>query len=195
MWRDPRLCRHFHIALQSGSDAVLARMRRRYTTDQFRRALMSIRGMVPDAAITTDVLVGSPAESEEEFEETCRFCREAGFAALHVFPYSRRPGTLADRMPHQVPETIKRARVRRMLGLAQELKERFLSRFQGRLMSVLWERAGSGDSGEAAVWEGLTDNYIRVFATSDQTLENRLLPVRLSLRRDGGFWGELVASG
>jgi threonylcarbamoyladenosine tRNA methylthiotransferase MtaB len=193
LWEDPRLCRHFHLALQSGSDAVLARMRRRYDAGRFRQAVAAIREKLPHAAITTDVLVGFPGETEAEFEETYRLCREVEFAALHVFPYSRRSGTLAARMPEQVPETVKRARVRRMLGLARELNDRFLRRFEGEVTSVLWERSRQGKDGTAPVWEGLTDNYIRVFAASVEPLSNRLLPVRLSGRRDGGFWGELVS--
>ena len=193
LWQDHRLCRHFHIALQSGSDAVLARMRRRYTTDQFRRAVAAIREALPDAAITTDVLVGFPGETDAQFEETYGFCREMEFAALHVFPYSRRPATLAARMPDQVPEAIKRARVQRMLELAQRLNDRFLERFEDSVMPVLWERSRQGKNGTAPVWEGLTDNYVRVFASSVEPLDNLLLPARLIERRDGGFWGEIVS--
>jgi threonylcarbamoyladenosine tRNA methylthiotransferase MtaB len=168
-------------------------MRRRYTAGQLRQAVAAIRETLPDAAITTDVLAGFPGETEAEFEETYRFCQEVEFAALHVFPYSRRPGTLAARMPEQVPETVKRARVQRMLGLAQQLHDRFLRRFEGEVMSVLWERSREDKNGAAPVWEGLTDNYIRAFTASVEPLDNRLLPVRLSGRRDGGFWGEIVS--
>jgi threonylcarbamoyladenosine tRNA methylthiotransferase MtaB len=193
LWQDPRLCRHFHIALQSGSDAVLAGMRRRYTTSEFRRAVAAIREVLPDAAITTDVLAGFPGETDAQFEETYGFCREMEFAALHVFPYSRRPGTLAARMPDQVPEATKRARVQRMLELAQRLSDRFLQRLEGSVMPVLWERSRQAKNWTAPVWEGLTDNYVRVFAASIEPLENLLLPARLIERRDGGFWGEIVS--
>ena len=168
-------------------------MRRRYTTDEFRRAVAAIREALPDAAITTDVLVGFPGETDAEFEETYGFCREMEFAALHVFPYSRRPGTLAARMPDQVPEAIKRARVQRMLELAQRLSDRFLQRLEGSVMPVLWERSRQAKNGTAPVWEGLTDNYVRVFAASIEPLDNLLLPARLIERRDGGFWGEIVS--
>jgi len=180
LWEDPRLCRHFHLALQSGSDAVLSRMRRRYTADGFRRALALIRRHVPDAAVTTDIMVGFPGESEADFEETCAFCREAAFAGLHVFPYSRRPGTVAARPPladDQVPEPVKRERTHRLLTLAQELRADFEGRFRGRVMPVLWERARPSKG--SLLWEGLTDNYIRVFTRSDANLWNRILPVRL----------------
>jgi threonylcarbamoyladenosine tRNA methylthiotransferase MtaB len=180
LWEDPRLCRHFHLALQSGSDAVLSRMRRRYTAGDFRRALALIRRHVPDAAITTDVMAGFPGESEADFEETCAFCREAAFAGLHVFPYSCRPGTVAARPPladDQVPEPVKRERTRRLLALGRSLRADFEGRFQGRVMPVLWERARPAEGG--LLWEGLTDNYIRVFTRSGADLWNRILPVRL----------------
>ncbi|MGD0765037.1 MAG: tRNA (N(6)-L-threonylcarbamoyladenosine(37)-C(2))-methylthiotransferase MtaB [Dehalococcoidia bacterium] len=192
LWADSRLCPHFHIALQSGSAAVLAGMRRRYTLDQFRETLRAIRERLPDAAVTTDILVGFPGESDADFAQTESFCREAGFAALHVFPYSRRPGTLAAAGRDHVPETAKRARVQRMIDLGQELRDGFLSRFQGRIMTVLWETAKRpGKNGTPAIWEGLTDNYVRVFAATDGMLENQLLPVRLVRRHGEGFFGEL----
>ena len=193
LWDDPRLCRHFHLALQSGSDAVLGRMRRRYTVDQFRRALALIRERVPEAAITTDVIAGFPGETEAEFEETYAFCREAGFAGLHVFPYSRRSGTAAAKMPLQVPEEVKRSRMERLLALAADLKAAFLARFQGRVMPVLWETSRPGDEQGLPLWEGLTDNYIRAFARSGENLRNRIVPARLASQRPDGFWGEPLA--
>jgi threonylcarbamoyladenosine tRNA methylthiotransferase MtaB len=208
LWEDQRLCRHFHLALQSGSDTVLSRMRRRYTASDFRRALAAIRRHVPDAAVTTDVMAGFPGESEADFKETCAFCREAAFAGLHVFPYSPRPGTVAARPPladDQVPEPVKRERTRRLLALAQELRADFEGRFRGRVMPVLWERARPTNGG--LLWEGLTDNYIRVFTRSDANLWNRILPVRLMDAAGlagrasrtggpgevaGGVWGDLM---
>jgi len=208
LWENPRLCRHFHLALQSGSDAVLSRMRRRYTADDFRRALSLIRRHVPDATVTTDVIAGFPGESEADFEETCAFCREAAFAALHVFPYSRRPGTVAARPPladDQVPEPVKRERTHRLLALAQDLRADFEGRFHGRVMPVLWERARPTEG--SLLWEGLTDNYLRVFTHSDANLWNRILAVRLTDSAgstepasrtggpgevEGGVWGDII---
>jgi threonylcarbamoyladenosine tRNA methylthiotransferase MtaB len=191
LWEDHRLCGHFHIALQSGSDAVLARMRRRYTTVQFAQAREEIRRRLPEVAITTDVLVGFPGETAEDFDAARRFCGEAGFAALHVFPFSARPGTLAAKMPDQVSAPTKRERVQEMLGLGEELRTSFLARFQGRVVDVLCERRVRLKGEDASAWEGLTDNYIRVFVPAEQSLENRIVAVRLSQRCGSGFLGEL----
>jgi threonylcarbamoyladenosine tRNA methylthiotransferase MtaB len=191
LWDDPRLCRHFHIALQSGSDEVLARMRRRYTTRQFGQALAAIRRKLPDAAVTTDVLVGFPGESEEDFDATRRFCREAEFAALHVFPFSSRPGTLAARMPDQVSAQAKRERVQKMLAIGEELRARFLSRFQGQTVEVLFEKTVRGAGGKP-LWEGLTCNYIRVLTLAEESLENRIVTVKLGKRCGSSLLGESV---
>jgi threonylcarbamoyladenosine tRNA methylthiotransferase MtaB len=186
LWSDQRLCRHFHIALQSGSDAVLARMRRRYTAREFADAVDVIRRRFPDVAITTDVLAGLPGETDEDFAATQRFCGEAAFAALHVFPFSARPGTLAARMPDQVSAATKRERVQEMLALGEELRGRFLARFQGSVAGVLFEQRVRDNA-----WEGLTGNYIRVVAPGEEPLENRIEAVRLDRREDSGFRGEL----
>jgi threonylcarbamoyladenosine tRNA methylthiotransferase MtaB len=191
LWDDPRLCRHFHIALQSGSDGVLARMRRRYTTRQFAQALDAIRRKLPDAAVTTDILVGFPGESEDDFDATRRLCREAKFAALHVFPFSSRPGTLAARMPDQLRAPEKRERVQEMLAVGEELRTSFLSRFQGRTVEVLFEKTVRG-AGCGPRWEGLTGNYIRVLAPADESLENRVVSVKLGERCGSSLLGEPV---
>ena len=134
-----------------------------------------VRGAIPDIAITTDIMVGFPGETEDEFEQSYRFCQGMEFANIHVFPFSPRPGTVAEAMPGRVEERVKRWRSERMLSLATEAAHRFRERFLGRRAMVLWEREV-----EPGVWVGLTDNYIRVFATSDQDLKNRLDEVRLS---------------
>jgi threonylcarbamoyladenosine tRNA methylthiotransferase MtaB len=189
LWSDRRLCRHFHIALQSGSDAVLARMRRRYTAREFAEAVDAIKGRLSDVAITSDILVGFPDETDPDFAATQRFCREAGFAALHVFPFSARPGTLAAKMPDQVSAAMKRARVQEMLVLGEELRRQFLARFRGSVADVLFEQKVRDNT-----WEGLTGNYIRVVAPSEEPLENRIVAVRLDRRQGSGFRGELQPS-
>ncbi len=189
LWSDRRLCRHFHIALQSGSDTVLARMRRRYTAREFVEALNAIRGRLPDVAITSDILVGFPGETDQDFAATRRFCREAGFAALHVFPFSTRPGTLAAKMPDQVSAAMKRARVQEMLVVGEELRGQSLARFQGSVADVLFEQKVRDNT-----WEGLTGNYVRVVAPSEESLDNRIVAVRLDRQQGSGFRGELQPS-
>jgi threonylcarbamoyladenosine tRNA methylthiotransferase MtaB len=191
LWEDPRLCRHFHLALQSGSDSVLRRMRRRYTIARYREALAMIRAYVPDVAITTDVIVGFPGETEDEAAESLAFCREAGFALMHVFPYSRRPGTTAHILGGHLPEPVRRARMEEMLALATESAATFRRRFLGRTVPVLWETRRRGEGDGVPVWEGLTDNYLRVYTRSARELRNRILPARLVGDGEDGVWGEV----
>jgi threonylcarbamoyladenosine tRNA methylthiotransferase MtaB len=191
LWDDPRLCRHFHLALQSGSDATLRRMRRRYDTAAYRDAAMRLRAQVgSDVAITTDVIVGFPGETDEEFDESVAFCREMRFAQMHVFPYSKRTGTAAAHMDGHVPHEVKHERMRRMLAVAEDSRMAFLAHFQGRVLPVLWERRRE-DSADGA-WDGLTDNYIRVSAHSERDLRNRLTAARLVAPNGDGFEGEAL---
>lgn len=186
LWHDRRLCCHFHLSLQSGSDTVLRRMKRRYPVDAYRHAVSLVRSVVPDVAITTDLIVGFPGETDREFEESFRLCRELGFARIHVFPFSPRQGTEAACMPQPVTDKVKKERTARMLALAEESAERFRRQFLGRVMSVLWEKQ------DDVVWSGLTDNYIRVYSESNEDLTNRLVPVKLVAVREDGVWGEVA---
>lgn len=185
LWKSPRLCPHFHLSLQSGSDTVLKRMNRKYTSADYCKTVGLIRGAVPDVAITTDVIAGFPGETDEEFKETVAFCREMKFARIHVFSFSPRPGTAAASMPGQVPDAVKKSRSGIMLDLAKESAREFRRSFIGRTMDVLWEQQSSG------TWTGLTGNYIKVYTKSPEELTNRIGPVKLvKLYRDG-VWGEL----
>ena len=179
LWQDSskRLCRHLHLPLQSGSDAVLRRMGRRYSTEDYAQAVARIREAIPDVAITTDVMVGFPGETDEDFAESYRFCQQMAFANIHVFPYSERPCTPATLMPEKIDEPVKKERSKRMLKLARESARRFEEQFLGRTMMVLWEREVYD-----GVWVGLTDNYIRVVAQSKKPLKNWLIPARLGGR-------------
>jgi threonylcarbamoyladenosine tRNA methylthiotransferase MtaB len=183
LWHDKRLCRHFHLSLQSGSDSMLRRMKRGYSVSGYQKAVALIRDMVPGVAITTDVIVGFPAETDAEFEESYELCRQLGFARIHVFPYSPRQGTQAAQLPERVGDGVKRARSHRMLALAAESARHFRQKFLGRTMPVLWEKQTGG------VWAGLTDNYIRVYAESGEDLVNKLLPVKLVEIKEDGVWG------
>lgn len=189
LWRDPRLNTHFHLPLQSGSDGVLRRMRRRYTAERFREAVSLIRWAVPDVSITTDVIAGFPGETDADFEATASLCEEMGFAAMHAFPYSRRPGTGANLMRVHVPVAVRRQRLERLLAIAEASARAFRERYVGRLMPVLWEEERRGR------WSGLTPNYLRVFTNSERDLTNALLPTQLIGLTDGGLEGELEPAG
>lgn len=189
LWRDSRLCRHFHLALQSGSDAVLRRMKRRYSVDDYRKAVSLIRRAVPEVAVTTDIMVGFPGESAEEFEESYRFCREIGFSTIHVFAYSARPGTLATKMSGQVGDKLKKERSLKMLELAKQSSSEFGERLLEQKTVVLWENEIAPGS---SIYSGLSDNYVRVFANSQKVLTGRLLPVNLLRVHEQGLWGEVI---
>jgi threonylcarbamoyladenosine tRNA methylthiotransferase MtaB len=183
-WEDPRLCRHLHLPLQSGSDAILRRMARRYTTAEYAALVSAARAAIPGLAVTTDVIVGFPGETSAEFAESLATVQEMGFARVHVFPYSLRPGTPAAGMPDQVPPPVRAERARAMRAVAAASSRAFHQQFVGRTVEVLWEssRAGPGEP----VWSGLTNNYLRVRAASPEDLANRFTPVRLvALARDG----------
>jgi len=189
LWEDRRLCGHFHLALQSGSDRVLERMRRRYSVSSYRQAVALIREMVPEAAISTDAMVGFPSETEDDFDKTYRFCEEMGFARIHVFPYSPRPGTLAARLPQPVTEVAKVERSEKMLKLAHQSSRKFQEQFLGRDLEVLWEKEVTTGT---SIYSGLTGNYLRVFTQSQEPLTNKLLPVRLVGLYQGGIWGQIT---
>jgi threonylcarbamoyladenosine tRNA methylthiotransferase MtaB len=187
LWRDNRLCRHFHIPLQSGSDSVLQRMGRRYDTAEYGRVVCQMREMIPDVAITTDLMVGFPGETEEEFNESYRFCRQLNFAGIHVFQYSPRPDTRAMHMGGTIADNVKKERSDKMLRLAKETAYSFRSRFLNRNMDVLWERQVS-----KGVWSGLTSKYIRAFAQSDEQLADKCLQVVVSGCNDKHVLADLV---
>jgi threonylcarbamoyladenosine tRNA methylthiotransferase MtaB len=189
LWQDERLCPHFHLALQSGSDSVLQRMKRSYSLDQYQRTIDMIKYTLPEAAITTDIIVGFPGETDEEFEQSYSFCQRAGFANIHVFPFSPRPDTVAVTMPDQAKQEIKQRRNQQMLELSHSSRDRFHEHFLGQTMPVLWEQETRPGSG---IYSGLTGNYIRVFARSERHLSNEITPVKLVGLRNHGIWGELT---
>lgn len=174
LWKNNRLCPHFNMSLQSGSVGVLARMKRRYTLTDFERSVNIIREKVPAVAITTDIIVGFPGETDEEFKESIEFCRRMEFARIHVFPYSPRSGTKAAEMPGQIADSIKKERSRIMLKLAEEVSRKFREKFTGESFDVLWEK----QTGEG-VWSGVTGNYIRVFSKDSRDLSNKLVTVEI----------------
>ncbi|MBI2906097.1 MAG: tRNA (N(6)-L-threonylcarbamoyladenosine(37)-C(2))-methylthiotransferase MtaB [Chloroflexi bacterium] len=195
LWQDERVCPHLHLSLQSGSDPVLKRMGRPYTAAAFAGAVAEARRRMPDVAITTDVIVGFPGESDAEFEESHLFCQRMGFARMHVFSYSPRPGTAAAAMLDQVPELVKKKRSQTMLKLAENDGRRFCQQFLGRTLPVLWEGLGKGDADAVGVWSGFTGNYIKVYARTRGDLRNRTLEVKLARSHRDGLWGEVARFG
>jgi threonylcarbamoyladenosine tRNA methylthiotransferase MtaB len=189
LWEDERLCSHFHISLQSGSDSVLRRMKRGYTKCGYEKAVGMIREMLPDVAITTDVIAGFPGETDEEFMETFDLCRKIGFARIHVFPYSPRPGTAALSMAGQGDSKVKKERAGVMLALAKESAKNFQSKFIDKKMGVLWEQKTEKD-----IWSGYTSNYIRVYSGSEQNLTNVIALIRLNRLYKDGIWGDIISS-
>ncbi len=187
-WHDPRLMPHFHLALQSGSEAVLRRMRRRYSAAEFVDAASRIRAAVPGVAITTDIIAGFPGETDVEFEETLALAREVQFARIHAFPYSQRSHTGAARMPGQVPHAIRQERMRILRALSDEQAASFNGSFLGTNRPVLWEQPREIE-GETA-WFGHTDNYIPVYAPGiAANLHNRITSTQLTTRYHDGIRG------
>jgi len=189
LWQDEKLCRHFHLALQSGSETVLQRMRRSYSLYQYQRTVNLIKEMIPEVAITTDIMVGFPGESDEEFEQSYSFCQQAGFANIHVFPFSPRPETAAAGMPEQIKDKVKAERNQRMLGLSRSCRHSFCEQLLGQTMPVLWEQETGPGSG---IYSGLTSNYIRVFTRSEKSLNNEIAPVKLVEFHNQEMWGEVI---
>ncbi len=173
-----KICPQFHLALQSGSDSVLARMRRRYNTSQYLRGVENLRREFPHAAFTTDILTGFPGETEDEFEETKRMIEKVGFARIHVFPYSPRPGTPAASMPDQLPTAEKERRARELIALGHSVASGYLESWDGLESVLIPEEMTDG------CWEGYTPEYIRVrLSKSDSCRAGK--PVRVRLSSDG----------
>lgn len=190
LWGDRRLCRHLHLPLQSGSAGVLRRMARKTSPEAFAALLASARAIIPEVAVTTDVIVGFPGETDEEFAETEAFLHAMQFAGGHVFTYSARPGTAAARLPGQVETGIRKTRNARLRSIFSEAARQYRSQFLGRAMPVLWEAT---DQLSQSGWrqEGLTDNYLRVSATAEEPRWNQIDTVRLTGLSDEGLLGEI----
>ena len=184
---EPKFCPHFHLSLQSGCDAALKRMRRHYDTAEYARIVDDIRRIFDDPSITTDVMVGFVGESEEDFKESVDFCDRIGFARTHVFPYSRRKGTAADKMDGHLPEHIKHERASVMIAHTMAEESRFLSSQVGLVQKVLFETTD-----RHGYHEGYTMNYTKVKVKDDDITDGRIYPVRLTEARDDHCVGELV---
>jgi threonylcarbamoyladenosine tRNA methylthiotransferase MtaB len=173
MARLPQVCRHLHLSLQSGDDEVLRRMRRRYDAATFEHLVARLRAAIPGVALTSDVIVGFPGETERQFEETARVCERVAFTKIHVFPYSPRSGTRAADWPDDVPPAKKEARVRALVALSSRLGREFARSFLGETVQVLVESRQRA----SGLLSGLTDNYLRVQFAGPDEWRGQLLPV------------------
>lgn len=175
----PKMCHHLHIPLQAGDDAILGRMRRKYTTAEFAEKIRRLHKAMPGVAITTDVIVGFPGETEEQFENGYRFMEQMKFAEMHVFPYSKRTGTPAARMEDQVDEEIKHERVHKLIDLSERMQAAYGREWVGRVVDVIPEREAKGLEGQGLV-SGYSDNYIQVVLNGDPSLIGKLCRVRIT---------------
>jgi threonylcarbamoyladenosine tRNA methylthiotransferase MtaB len=178
LWRNPRLCPHLHLPLQSGCDSTLRRMARKTTQAAFSALMREARARIDDPCITTDVIVGFPGETDEEFSISAAFIEAMDFAGMHVFRYSSRPGTAASRMRGHVSEDVKRERSARLIAYADEAERRYAERHLGKTLPVLWEQVG-GATDDGFMNVGYTHNYIRVGCIHPRPLTNGIFPARL----------------
>lgn len=184
--KQEKLCPQFHLSLQSGCDETLRRMNRHYDTAEYRRIVNTLRSVFPNAAITTDMMVGFAGETEEEFAKSLAFAKEIAFAKVHVFAYSRRPGTVAYNMPGQVTNAVKEERSRALIAATEETRRAFLHQQLGRTEPVLFEQEAAKN-----VWEGYTANYTPVHMASRENLSGKILPVHLESRAGDFCMGTL----
>ncbi|MCC8181755.1 MAG: radical SAM protein, partial [Clostridiales bacterium] len=182
----PNLCPHFHLSLQSGCDSVLKRMHRRYDTARFLESCRLLRAWFDRPAITTDLIVGFPGETEEEFGETLAFLERAEFAAMHIFPYSRRPGTPAARMEGQISNAVKEERAHRAAQTAAALEGCYLTSWVGATLPVLLEEQRDG------LWQGHAPNYVQVRTPAEGNWHNVMADVRVTGVGEGYLVGEIV---
>ena len=182
----PNLCPHFHLSMQSGCDTVLARMNRKYDSNRYYESVKFLHEVYDRPAITTDLIVGFPGETEEEFQQTLDFIQKCAFSAMHIFPYSKRPGTPASKLPGQVLNAVKEERAHRAAQIARTMQDAYLDSWVGETVPVLFEEERDG------LWRGHTTRYCEVTVQSAQPLHNQLRQVRLTGRDGGALQGVLV---
>ncbi|MCI7019672.1 MAG: tRNA (N(6)-L-threonylcarbamoyladenosine(37)-C(2))-methylthiotransferase MtaB [Clostridiales bacterium] len=181
----PNLCPQFHLSMQSGCDTVLQRMKRKYDTARYYESVELLRKFFPECAVTTDMIVAFPGETEEEFAESLAFIRKCTFADMHIFPYSRRPGTPADQMPGQHNNATKEARSRAAIAVAEEMSRAYRESWIGRTLEVLFEER------DGEYYTGHAPNYVKVYAKGEN-LHNEIRTVTVSGVYQDGVLGELA---
>ena len=182
-----KVCPHYHLSLQSGCDETLKRMNRRYTTKEYKEIVDRLRENIPNVAITTDVIVGFPGETNDEFNKTYEFLKEIELSQMHVFKYSPRKGTPAATMENQIDPQMKQFRSEKLLNLNKENFNKFAGKFIGQEIDVLFEQSIAENT-----YEGLTPNYIRVIVKSDREIHGEILKVKLTDIKDEYVEGTLV---
>lgn len=193
LWRDPRMMPHLHLPLQSGSDGTLKRMLRKVTTSSYRDLIDKARAIIPNVAITTDIIAGFPGETEIEFEQTLEFVREIDFAGAHVFTYSEREGTAATRIKPSVPHNIRKSRNHAIQEIVAQSAKAYRKAALNKTVNVLWESANERDQHG---WKmiGLSDNYLKVFAYSAEPIWNQISQVKITEINENGVIGEIVST-
>ena len=181
----PNLCPQFHLSMQSGSDTVLKRMNRKYDTARFYESISLLNRFFPGCAVTTDMIVAFPGETEEEYRESLAFMQKCRFADMHIFPYSRRPGTKADKMPGQHPNAVKEARSREAIAIAENMSRAYRENLMGTVQQVLFEET------EGEYYTGHAMNYVKVYAPGEN-LHNEIRQVRVTGLHKDGVLGELI---
>lgn len=192
LWNNKRLCRQLHLPLQSGSKTILRRMGRPISPQKYASVVHQAREKIPSIAITTDIIVGFPGETENEFHETLTFIKEIRFAQAHVFVFSPRPGTSAIRLPNKIPRNISRQRSKQIREVIKQSAKAYRKRFIGEDLVVLWETATPLDENK---WEmrGITDNYLRVRSLAHHNFWNQLTPVRILSCENEELQAEILA--
>ncbi|MGM0523826.1 MAG: tRNA (N(6)-L-threonylcarbamoyladenosine(37)-C(2))-methylthiotransferase MtaB [Bacillota bacterium] len=176
--KSEKIVRHLHVPLQAGSDTVLERMRRKYSTDFYKSQIDRLKQALPGLAVTSDVIVGFPGETDEEFMETYRFIQEIGFSELHVFPFSKRTGTPAAKMTDQVSDEVKNDRVHKLMTLSEQQAKAYASRYEGDVVEVIPEEVEEID-GETLL-TGYSDNYMRLQFAADASMIGEIVRVKLT---------------
>ena len=191
IFNHPSFCRHLHLPLQAGSDVILRKMGRKMFSDDYQALISKIRSLIPEIAITTDIMVGFPGETEKEFEESRLFVKKMNFSGGHVFRYSARPGTAAEKFIHSVPEFQKKNRSKRMRQIITKSESEYKKKFFDCIVSVLWEKVENKGDG-VFLLSGLTGNYLRVNAVANENLHNVISKVHIRQSIDTNLIGEII---
>ncbi|WMI81496.1 tRNA (N(6)-L-threonylcarbamoyladenosine(37)-C(2))-methylthiotransferase MtaB [Anaerotignum sp. MB30-C6] len=182
----PKVCPHFHLSLQSGSDKTLKEMNRKYDTEKYRQAVALLRKYLPDVALTTDIIVGFPGETQADFNECYDFAKEIGFSKIHVFPYSPKKGTPAAERKDQLQNSVKSERSHKLLALSEEMTADFLKKYVGETVEVLYEKTL-----EDGVYEGHTSNYMKVHGKSPEDITNKIVLTKITHTEEEIAFGQV----